>query len=144
MEGNRLQELMKCTEVQYAEGCPLLLMACALYLDRSSGNCIAQLKWKNLSNKIIKAVSIALDVFDSFDNTISNISHHYRNIDAGTKNTFGEKEAILIENEKANSFKARIEAISFDDGSIYRSEQKQYFEPLPDAQELPFTGEMLD
>lgn len=80
MEGNRLQELVKCSDVQYAEGSPLLLMACALYLDRSSGNCIAQLKWKNISNKTVKAVSIALDVFDSFDNTISNISHHYRTI----------------------------------------------------------------
>lgn len=85
MSSNRLQELMKQTEPQYVEGSPLLLAACALYIDSNNGNCIAQLKWKNISDRKIKAVSVELEVFDSFDNVISNVSHHYRNVDVSLR-----------------------------------------------------------
>ena len=46
MADQRLEVLMKKSEAQYTEGSPMLLEANALYLDRITNNCIAQLKWK--------------------------------------------------------------------------------------------------
>ena len=58
MANQRLGILMKKADVQYAEGSPILLEACALYRDNVTNSCIAQLKWKNIDSHQIRAIMI--------------------------------------------------------------------------------------
>ena len=66
----RLTLIDKITNPQYAEGSPLLLEACALYLDNVEKQCIAQLKWKNIGNQVIQAILIDLVCFDAFGHVV--------------------------------------------------------------------------
>lgn len=76
MANQRLGILMKKADVQYAEGSPILLEACALYRDNVTNSCIAQLKWKNIDSHQIRAIMIELDVYDTFNQKLAPV--HYQ------------------------------------------------------------------
>ena len=145
MANERLTLLVKGTDPQYLEGSSLLIEAYALYSDTANDNCVAQLKLKNLGSRIVKAVSIELIVFDAFSQEIKAVIHHYKNLEIGQNKSFGDKEAIIINDNKANSFKVKLNAISYSDGSVYRPDQSNIYEQLPRNQNIDgLDSELLD
>lgn len=67
MANERLTLLMKQQEPQYSPENPVLLLACALYRDTVTGKCVAQMKWRNLDQRPVKAVLVELEGFDAFE-----------------------------------------------------------------------------
>lgn len=144
MTNQRLKQLMLNTGVQYAEGSPLLLEACALYLDTASNNCIAQLKWKNIDPRSVKAVMIELDCFDAFDQKLEHVPFQYNGILITQGTEFGGKTPVLIKNNKAVRYDVFIKAVSFTDDTIWHSDSLSPYTALPAAKPPVLTGELYD
>ena len=100
MADQRLEQLMKKTEPQYISGSPLLLEASALYLDKGTNNCIAQLKWKNIDSRPIKAIMIELDGCDACNQKLEPVHYQYDGLLVTQGSEFGAKTPIMIKNNK--------------------------------------------
>lgn len=144
MADQRLEVLMKKTEAQYTEGSPILLEASALYLDKTTNNCIAQLKWKNIDSRPIKAVMIELDGYDAFNQKLEPIHYQYDGLLVTQGSEFGGKTPIMIKNNKVVKYDVLLKAVSFSDGFIWRAEKEVVFENLPESKPQTIEGEILD
>lgn len=144
MADQRLEVLMKKTDAQYTSGSPILLEASALYLDRGTNNCIAQLKWKNIDSRPIKAVMIELDGYDAFNQKLEPIHYQYDGLLVTQGSEFGGKTPIMIKNNKVVKYDVLLKAVSFSDETIWRAEKEIVFETLPAAKEQKLRGETLD
>lgn len=144
MASDRLELLMKQSEPQYAQDSPILLEACALYYDRLNTKCIAQIKWKNIDTRTIKAVSIELSLLDAFDQQIKTISYQYNKLNASKGSFFGEREAIIIDDQAAVRYDVILNAVSFTDGGIYRSDDNIRFDTLPEKMPVSVPMELFE
>ena len=144
MADQRLEVLMKNTEPQYVSGSPLLLEAIALYLDKTTNNCVVQLKWKNIDSKPIKAVMIEIDGYNSFSQKLEPVQYQYDGLLVTQGSEFGGKTPIMIKNNKAIKCDIILKAVSFSDDTIWRSEAETALEPLPGSKPQTLSGETLD
>lgn len=144
MANQRLDLLMKKTEVQYAVGSPLLLEASALYLDRTTNNCIAQLKWRNIDSRPVKAVMIELDSFDAFEQKLEPVHYQYDGMLVAQGSDFGGKIPILIKNNKAVKFSVIVKAVSFSDETIWRNDTLMNYADLPVPKPQSLTGTLKE
>lgn len=140
----RLTSLMKVSEVQYASGSPLLLEACALYQDTASGQCIAQLKWKNLDPRPVKAVMIELDSYDVFNQKLEPINFQYDGLMAAQGSEFGSKVPVIIPNSNAVRYDTILKAVSFVEGDVWQADHTVSFAVLPKSKEQELKGELLE
>ena len=139
----RLNSLMKVSEISYSEGSPLLLEAYALYQDTTTGQCIAQLKWKNIDQKPIKAVMIELDGYDAFDQKLEPQQFQYHNLSAVQGSIFGEKTPVLISKTNCVRYDVIIKAVSYNEGESWFSTDTKPFVKLPNCVNLHLESEML-
>ena len=139
----RLNSLMKVSEISYSEGSPLLLEAYALYQDTTTGQCIAQLKWKNIDQKPVKAVMIELDGYDAFDQKLEPLQFQYDNLSAVQGSIFGEKTPVLISNTNCVRYDVILKAVSYNEGESWFSTETKPFVKLPDCVNLHLESEML-
>ena len=144
MADQRLEVLMKKSEAQYTEGRPILLEASALYLDKTTNNCIAQLKWKNIDPCPIKAVMIELVAYDAFNQKLEPIHYQYDGLLVTQGAEFGSKTPIVIKNNKVVKYDVILKAVSFSDETIQRFEEDAVFETLPENKPQKLEGETLD
>lgn len=144
MADQRLELLMKKSEAQYTSGSPILLEANALYFDRGTNNCIAQLKWRNLDPRPIKAVLIELDGYDVFHQKLEPIHYQYDALLVTQGAEFGGKTPIMIENNKIVKYDVLLKAVCFSDETIWRAEKDVVLEMLPAAKDQKLEGELLD
>lgn len=144
MPDQRLETFMKRTEIQYAEGSPLLLEAIALYLDKATNNHIAQLKWKNIDSRTIRAVKIELIGYDAFDQELGRIQHQYDGIHLAQNQFLGEKTPIIIQIKNVVKFDVALTAVSFEDGTVWLAQGNDVLKALPDAKEQALTGDLLN
>ena len=61
----RYTRLFSLPENLYAEGAPILITAGALLKDNQTGNVLAQLKFKNIEGKKVKAIKAQLTLLDT-------------------------------------------------------------------------------
>ena len=144
MADQRLEVLMKRTEAQYVGSSPILLEACALYFDRGTNNCIAQLKWKNIDSRPIKAIMIELVCYDAFNQKLEPIHFQYDGLLITQGSVFGSKTPIMIKNNKVIKYEVILKAVLFSDETIWRSEEDAIFEALPERKSQKLKGETLD
>ena len=143
MSNQRLEMLMKKTEVQYAIGSPLLLEASALYLDTTTNNCIAQLKWKNLDSRPVNAVIIKLVGFDAFGQKLEPIHYQYDRLHVTQGLDFGGKTPILI-NNKVVKYDVVVQAVSFSDDTKWRADSEAIYSDLPKPKKQELTGPLFE
>ena len=144
MANQRLELINKVVDIQYSSSSPLLLEAAALYLDKTTNSCIAQLKWKNIDSRPVNAVMIELDGYDTFDQKIEPVNYQYDGLLAVQGSEFGDKTPIIIRNNKVVRFEVIIQAVSFSDKSVWRSDSPHPLEILPASKPQSIKGELLE
>ena len=109
----------------YAEKSPVLIEAGALLKDNSSGRVLAQLKFKNLSDKIINCLTVKINTYDSADRLLeTNIVYQYLDIRAAKYCEFGPNVPIYLKDSSVRSFKISIKEVIFDDKSVLDLSEK--------------------
>lgn len=102
----------------YTEGSPVIIEAGALQKDNVNGNIIAQLKFKSISAKVIKALTVKIVALDVSGNPIGEeIKHQYLDLTVQRNECFGPKEAIILSDNTTRAFSVFVTKIVFDDNT---------------------------
>ena len=112
---SKYQKLYSLSENLYAEGAPLIIAAGALQKDTENGSVFAQIKFKNIDNRTIKAVRVVISAFDDFGKELGDKEYLYQDISARRDDEFGQKMPVVLDNA-TRSFNVKVSEVAFEDG----------------------------
>lgn len=114
----RYEKVFTLTPMLYTEGSPVIIEAGALQKDNVNGNIIAQLKFKSISAKVIKALTVKIVALDVSGNPIGEeIEHQYLDLTVQRNENFGSKEAIILPDNTTRAFSVFVTKIVFYDNT---------------------------
>lgn len=133
----RYSNLFRIPEKLYTQGSPLLIAAGALLKDNQTGNILAQIKFRSLSNKEIKAVKVNIKAFDVSGAEVQGVDgYQYLDLSAARNAEFGQKTAVTLPDSVTRSFSVACTSVIFSDNSAWEAEENAVWEPLPKQQNL--------
>ena len=104
----------------YAQGSPLIILAGALLKDNQTGRVLAQLKFKNVGTKSVKAVKVSVTPLDAAGMENGQpVEHQYLDLHAARDGEFGQKEPIPFPDPTTRAFRGAITQVVFADGSLW-------------------------
>ena len=104
----------------YAQGSPLIILAGALLKDNQTGRVLAQLKFKNVGTKSVKAVKVSVTPLDAAGMENGQpVEHQYLDLHAARDGEFGQKEPIPFPDPTSRAFRGAITQVVFTDGSLW-------------------------
>ena len=115
----RYSKLFSLEERLYCPGAPLIICAARLMRDGYSGKLVAQIKLKNISEKLIKAVKICITPSDSAGRAVNPVYYTYKDINAKRDDEIGQKTAVVLPDSDIISFELSVSEVVFDDGSCW-------------------------
>lgn len=141
----RYTKLFSQEKPLYAEGSPVIIMAGALLLDNVGGNVLAQLKFKNVSPKTVKALTVSVTAKDTVGREIGKPTvHQYLDLNAERDAEFGQKTAISLPSENTRECEVRVLEAAFADNSVWTAPEGLSWEPVPEQTPLfPNDAELL-
>ena len=140
----RYTKVYECPQNVYAESSPVVISAGALLKDNQTGKILAQLKIRNITNKVIKATRVSILSFDTLGNLIdSEINYEYLDLCVGRDCEFGQKVPIILPNDSTRAFSVKVDEIIFDDNSVWNYGGQEW-EPLVSATNLTSISDDLE
>ena len=131
----RYTRLFTLSEDLYTPGAPLVIAAGALLKDTQTGQVLAQLKLRSISDRPINAVDLQVIGYDMSKSEICREEHQYLDLKVSRDDMFGSKEAILMSRPSVRSFSVRVIAVYFADGDRYLGPEERWTS-LPEQQDL--------
>lgn len=131
----RYNRLFSLPEDLYAANSPVVIAAGVLLKDTATGKVLAQLKLRNITGKIIRAVIVHIYAADVTGNTVCSTEYQYLDLHATRDTFFGQKSAIILSDNTARSFAVQVKSVIFSDGSTW-SEDCEQWDSLPTPQTL--------
>lgn len=126
----------------YETGSPVLISAGALLRDDQIGRVLAQLKFKSLCDKEIKAIKVDLHTYDISGDELESVSgFQYLDLNAFRGDYFGDRKAIPVPNPVTRSIGVCVRSVLFADGTAWLCDNTEPWIALPHP--VPLT-EMLD
>ena len=115
------------TDLMYAESSPVIVMARALLKDNGAGGIFTQLKFKSISDKIIKAAKVKIIPLDITGTLIGDaVEHTYLDLNISRNQEFGSKEIVSISEITARAFNVSIKQVVFADNSVWEYDGNEY------------------
>lgn len=138
----RYEKVFTLTPMLYTDGSPVIIEAGALQKDNVNGNIIAQLKFKSISAKVIKALTVKIVALDVLGNPIGEeIEHQYLDLTVQRNECFGSKEAIILSDNTTRAFSVFVTKIVFDDNTNIVLENSEWSDlPRQDFSDLDTIG----
>ena len=97
---------------------PVEVVAGALLRDNQNGTVLAQIKYKNISHKSIKSISVNIAAQDANGVEISGVENYaYESLIAAQGDCFGDKVPVIMSDNNAHSFSVDIVSVDFSDGT---------------------------
>lgn len=133
---DRYQKVYALPERLYTTNSPILIEKGVLLKDTQTGNILVQLKFKNLSNKVIKALKVAVTANDVSNTPLQGVGEYqYLDLSVDYGEFFGATQAILLPDSNARTFNVKILCVIFADGSEW-STPNATWEPLAEQENL--------
>lgn len=127
----------------YTVGSPVVISAGTLLKDNQNGRIIAQLKFRSISNKVIKAVKVKLNLFDTAGNPIGeSVVYDYLDLSVSRNVEFGQKTPVPVSDSKARSYNVAVTEVVFADRYLWTATDGRW-EPLSNPQRLMLDEELL-
>lgn len=137
----RYSKLFALSENLYSAGAPVVIAAGALQKDNQTGKVFAQLKIRNIQDKIIKAATVKITPFDTAGKPLGGtVDYQYLDLAAGRDTDFGQKTPVMLKEAATRSFAVSVSEVIFSDNSIWTASDEAW-EPLsaPVTPEKEFT-----
>ena len=116
----RFSKLFTLPENLYCPGAPVMIAAGAIQKDNETGRVLGQLKLKNIQDRSIKAVKVAVSPFDTAGKPLGGpIEHQYLDLSAPRDGEFGQKSPIKLADASTRSFTVSVTEAVFTDGSVW-------------------------
>lgn len=101
----------------YADTAPVIIAGGALLEDSSTNKLLLQLKFKSISEKTIKSLRVKIIPFSETKEKLSPLEYNYASLEAKWDSEFGQKSAIVMQDESAVSFDVIVLEVIFADDS---------------------------
>lgn len=116
----RYSKLFALSENLYSAGAPVVIAAGALQKDNQTGKVFAQLKIRNIQDKVIKAATVKITPFDTVGKPLGGtVDYQYLDLSAGRDTDFGQKTPVMLKEATARSFAVSVSEIIFADNSTW-------------------------
>ena len=107
----------------YQEDSPVVLAAGALLKDTQKNCILAQLKFKSVCKKGIKALKVSVQPLSITGETLGDaVEHNYLDIEVKRDDEFGQKEATVLPDNNTRQFSVRILETVFEDGTVWNAD----------------------
>ena len=133
---NKYKILFSLIDNLYADNAPLLIEAGVLVVNTENGKTHVQLKFKNLSNRVISMVKIELTLMDSVGRVIGCDEKQYLDLDAKSNQSFGSQDPARLSDNTARRFSVAIKEICFSDRTIWTAPENAVWKPIPKPQAI--------
>ena len=120
---NRFEKLYSLPNSLYAPSMPVIIVAGALLKDTQTDKVLAQLKFKSISPKAIKAVTVSLLPLDTANQPLGE-KETYQILDlaANRDDEFGQKTPLYFSNNTTRAYRAIVEEVIFSDNTVWKSD----------------------
>lgn len=131
----RFEHLFGLPENLYAVESPIIVVAGALLKDKHSGKVLVQLKFKNISKYIVKALKIQLTAYDAMGEVIEGFrEYQYLDLQVTPGKIFGVNKAIIMPKAETRSFMIQAIKVALNNGSVQSISMP--LAPLPKPESL--------
>ena len=115
----RYTKLFSLPKNLYAEGSPVIIEAGVLTLDNNTNRVFVQLKFRNISDKEIKALSVTLKAYYVTGKKASEpVKYQYLDFCSSIDEEFGAKTPIFLHDNTVRSFSVRIDEVVYYDNTV--------------------------
>ena len=129
----RYTKLFSLPKNLYIPGAPVLLAAGALLKDNQTETTLAQLKFRSISMKAIKAVIAVVDAFDVSGAALGGVTEYqYLDLTAERDAEFGQRQAIPLPNANTRRIATHVVRAVFSDDTFWESDGTAGWLPLPE------------
>lgn len=115
--GDRYKKKFVLPGMLYAETAPVIISGGALLEDSSTNKLLLQLKFKSIYEKTIKSLRVKIVPFAESKEKLSPLEYNYASLEAKRDSEFGQKSAIVMQDESAASFDVTVMEVVFADDS---------------------------
>ena len=123
-------KLFALPENLYSVGAPVVIASGALQKDNQTGKVLAQLKIRNIQDKVIKALTVKLTPFDTVGKPLGGtVDYQYLDLAAARDADFGQKTPVMLKEAATRSFAVSVSEVIFSDNSIWTA-SNEVWEPL--------------
>jgi hypothetical protein len=136
----RYKILNKSENPLYTDNCPVIIMTSALLKDEQDDKVLVQIKFRNMSDKIITAAKVRLKTFDVLGNYLPvDVDYQYLDLKAEYGQFFGDRTAIELNDKNSRSYEICLDTVVFDDGSVWNHDGDSKLTKL--VEQKPLTEE---
>ena len=140
----RYESLFRLPSRLYIEGAPLLIAEGALLKDTITNNVVVQIKFKSISNKIIKALKSKIKAWDAFGGEVTGIDQYqYIDLNAMRGAEFGQNIPVVLPNSNARRYDVSCELVQFDDMTTWENDKGFVWESIKALEPLGFADELI-
>ena len=119
---NRFEKLYSLPSPLYAPSMPVIIVAGALLKDTQTDKVLAQLKFKSVSPKAIKAVTVSLLPLDTANQPLGEKeTHQILDLAANRDAEFGQKSPLYFFNNTTRAYRVIVEEVIFSDNTVWKS-----------------------
>lgn len=116
----RYSRLFSLPENLYTEGCPVLIAAGALLKDSQTGKVLAQLKFRNISQKAIRSVKVKINACDTANCPLAGVdAFSYLDLSVAAGEEFGQSKPIYLPDATTRAFTVEILSVVFADHDVF-------------------------
>lgn len=120
---NRFEKLYSLSGQLYAPSSPVIITAGALLKDTQTGKVLAQLKFKNINSKVIKAVTVSLLPLDTANQPLGEKeTHQILDLTANRDDEFGQKTPLYFSNNTTRAYQVVVEEVVFSDNTVWKTD----------------------
>lgn len=115
----RYTKLFSLPKNLYAEGSPVIIEAGVLTLDNNTNRVFVQLKFRNISDKEIKALSVTLKAYYVTGKEASEpVKYQYLDFCSSIDEEFGAKTPVLLHDNTVRSFSVHVDEVVYADNTV--------------------------
>lgn len=116
----RYTRLFSLPENLGLESCPVVISAGALLKDNTTGNVLAQLKFRNLTSQAVKAVKVKIHAYDTAKAELNGVNiFSYLDLNVPLDGEFGSQTPIPLPDAATRSFTVDILSVVLAGGTVY-------------------------
>lgn len=120
---NRFKRLYSLPSQLYAPSMPVIVTAGALLKDTQTGKVLAQLKFKNINSKVIKAIAVSLLPLDTANQPLGEKeTHQILDLTANRDDEFGQKTPLYFSNNTTRAYQVVVEEVVFSDNTVWKTD----------------------